>query len=149
METDTQRTQSVMRAELLAPCGMNCAVCSAYLAYHLPERQGKPKCAGCRPRGKMCAYIKKSCEHLRKNEYTFCYECATFPCERLSKIDKRYRLRYHTSFIDNLKEIQTRGIAAFLKVERKRHLCPNCGGVVCIHNGRCYEGNPPEVERNP
>ena len=123
-----------MRAELVAPCGMNCAVCSAYLTL----RDGKPRCAGCRPRGKTCAFIKRDCPHLRAGEYAFCFECAAFPCERLAKLDNRYRIRYHTSFIENLKEIKARGMAAFLKAERKRHRCPACGGVVCIHDDRCY-----------
>ena len=140
-------TGGTMRAELVAPCGMNCAVCSAYLSYLLPERNGKPRCAGCRPRGKMCAFIKRDCAHLRTGEYTFCFECAAFPCERLGKLDKRYRERYRTSFIENLREIKARGMAAFLKAERERHRCPGCGGVVCIHDDKCYKCNPPGAER--
>jgi hypothetical protein len=128
-----------MRPELVAPCGMNCAVCSAYLALHLPERKGKPKCAGCRPRSKMCAFIKRDCPALRTGRYAFCYECEAFPCERLSKLDKRYRTRYHTSFVENLNEIKTRGMEVFLESERERHRCTACGGVVCVHDDRCYE----------
>jgi hypothetical protein len=138
----------VMRAELVAPCGMNCAVCSAYLSYHLPGRNGKPRCAGCRPRGKMCAFIKRDCPHLRTGEYTFCYECAAFPCDHLAKLDKRYRARYHTSFVENLNEIKATGIDAFLKKERERHLCPACGGVICIHDDKCYECSQPHSPEN-
>ena len=133
----------VMRAELIAPCGMNCAVCTAYLSYHLPGRNGKSRCTGCRPRRKMCAFIKRDCVHLSTGEYAFCFECALFPCDHLSKLDRRYRTRYHTSFVENLKEIKTQGIDAFLIAERERYKCPTCGGVVCIHDSRCYECNPP------
>jgi hypothetical protein len=128
-----------MRPEMVAPCGMNCMLCSAYLARHLPEQHGKPKCAGCRPRGKMCAFIKRDCAHLSTGEYNFCFECASFPCDHLSKLDKRYRERYRTSFVENLKVIQTEGMDAFLKAETERHRCPACGGVVCIHDDTCYE----------
>ncbi len=131
-------TEHEMTAELVAPCGMNCAVCSAYLCYQLPERNGKPKCQGCRPRGKMCAFIKRDCPPLRNGEYAFCFECATFPCEHLQKLDKRYRARYHTSFIENLGVIKARGMAAFLEEQRERHRCPACGGVVCVHDDKCY-----------
>jgi hypothetical protein len=72
-----------MTGELIAPCGMNCALCMSYLAYasEVPEKARKaPRCAGCRPRDKQCAFIKR---------------------------------------------------------QRREHKCPDCGDVVCVHNGRC------------
>ena len=42
-----------MREELIAPCGMNCGICSGYLAskYDVKGKGVKmPYCIGCRPR---------------------------------------------------------------------------------------------------
>jgi hypothetical protein len=84
--------QGTFTPELIAPCGMNCALCSGYLALrHEITRQGSrmPYCEGCRPRDKKCAFLKKRRELLR-NKVQFCFECQDVPCERLIKIDTRY-----------------------------------------------------------
>ena len=128
-------------SELVAPCGMNCALCAAYLAKKNDVRsQGvkMPICAGCRPRGKQCAYLKKWCPNLRNQKVTFCFECADFPCKRPKTIDKRYRTRYQTSFIENLSFIKVNGMEKFLEVQKEKWKCPKCGGTVCLHNGICF-----------
>ncbi len=127
--------------ELLAPCGMNCALCSAYQAYVNRMKPGQVKmtqCKGCRPRGKMCAFIKRDCEKMREGKITYCCECATFPCDHMKKLDARYRERYSYSMIETLRDIKSRGIDTVLKHQRKSHKCPRCGGVICIHNDKCY-----------
>ena len=131
----------MLRAELVAPCGMDCARCSGYLAeyYDLPRKQGITRCRGCRPRGKMCAYIKKQCKLLLENKITYCYECPGFPCHNLAHLDARYRTRYQTSPIANLQVIQREGMAAFLESEAERYRCPRCEGLLCVHNGKCYK----------
>lgn len=127
---------------LIAPCGMDCGVCSGYLA---SSRDVKAKgvrmtyCAGCRPRGKMCAFLKKRCELLANEEVRYCFECDTFPCEDLKRLDRRYRAHYHMSFLRNLERIRDKGIDAFLAGEREKWKCPDCGGVICCHNGICFD----------
>jgi hypothetical protein len=131
-----------MKAELVAPCGMNCNLCSAYLAYStgLPKKRGKiSHCEGCLPRKKKCAYLKGDCPKIRNGEIRFCYECATFPCERLKKIDARYRMNYGVSFIDNLREIKRKGVDSFLRNQEKAFACERCGGVKSVHNRKCYQ----------
>ena len=128
-------------AELMAPCGMNCALCGAYLAFAnglKTEGHKLTRCAGCRPRNKKCAYLKGKCEKLRLDKVTYCYECADFPCERLKHLDERYRRNYDYSMIDTLRDIKSNGVESVLKAQRERHQCPRCGGVICIHNGKCY-----------
>jgi hypothetical protein len=130
-----------MEKELIAPCGMNCGLCSGYLALSRghKKKRGMPHCAGCRIRQKNCAFIKKRCETRLVKKVEFCHECMRFPCENLKKIDKRYRTRYDYSFIENLKIIREKGLDAFLEREREQWKCPNCGDVICIHNGKCYK----------
>ena len=120
---------------------MNCAVCSGYLAYQNDVKSKgirMPYCIGCRPRDKKCAFLKKSCSLLLNGNVEYCYECNDFPCERLSHIDKRYRTYFRMSVIENLESIKTNGIKRFLENEEGKWRCPRCGGVVCCHNGVCF-----------
>jgi hypothetical protein len=94
---------------LIAPCGMNCALCSGYLALKNDIKNKGIRlinCPACRPRNKKCAFLKEHCSKLSKGEVTFCFECASFPCDRLRTIDNRYRSRYRLSMIENLNFIK-------------------------------------------
>jgi len=128
-------------AQLIAPCGMNCAICSSYLAmkYDL-KKQGimRSYCAGCRPRGKNCAFMKKACEKLGNGLVKYCFLCADFPCRRLKSLDKRYRTHYRMSMIENLEIIRDNGVKALLERETEKWRCPACGGMICCHNGICF-----------
>jgi hypothetical protein len=127
--------------DLIAPCGMNCTICANYLALE-NEVKNKgirmPYCTGCRPRNKKCAFLKKHCSNLLNGEVTFCFECPVFPCNRLKTIDKRYKSRYKMSMIENLNFIKEHGMQIFLAEQEKLWKCPNCGKMVCCHNGICF-----------
>ena len=131
-----------MEEQLVAPCGMNCAICSGYLAlkHDLKSRGIKmPYCEGCRPRGKECAFLKKPCKLLMDKKVKYCYECKDFPCERLRRLDCRYQTNFRMSMIDNLDLIKKNGMPAFLGKENEKWKCQKCGGVVCCHNGICFD----------
>ena len=68
----------------------------------------------------------------------YCHECNDFPCERLEHLDKRYRAHFRMSMIENLESIKEHGIRQFLETEEERWKCPECGAVVCCHNGICF-----------
>ena len=120
---------------LIAPCGMNCGTCLAFL-------RDKNKCYGCRVdsagklKSRMLCKIK-NCTLLAKTSSKFCYDCDIFPCNRLKQIDKRYRTKYNTSFIQNLLMIKESGMSAFLVFESARRSCPECGSVVSVHRNHC------------
>ena len=138
-----------MNERLIAPCGMNCAICSGYLAYqHDVKSRGirMPYCIGCRPRDKKCAFLKKGCELLLIGKVEYCYECNDFPCERLERLDKRYRTYFKMSMIENLEYIKKNGINQFLEKEEERWKCPRCGGVICCHNGLCFNCSLDELK---
>lgn len=129
-----------MKEELIAPCGMNCALCVSYQFMEKDlNKQGfhRTYCPGCIPRGKNCTFMKSHCELLGKGLVRFCFECEKFPCERLKALDKRYRTKYHMSMIENLKSIKEYGIEPFLKQEDAKWRCSECGGAICCHNGLC------------
>lgn len=140
-----------MEERLIAPCGMNCGVCVSYLAmkYDL-KKQGLARayCAGCLPRGKNCAFMKKTCDLLGKGLVRFCYECADFPCRRLKALDKRYRTKYHMSMIENLEFIREHGIERFLRQEESKWRCPECGETLCCHNGLCLNCGLDRLRQN-
>jgi hypothetical protein len=129
-----------MEEKLIAPCGINCAVCSAYQSMDKDLNKlgfRRKYCPGCIPRGKNCLHMGHQCELLREGKVRFCFECDTFPCKRLKALDKRYSGKYRTNVIENLKNIQANGMDAFLEKEKVKWRCPTCGGVICCHSGQC------------
>ena len=130
-----------MKYELLAPCGMDCSTCSAYLAsrHGVPKKRGRiSHCIGCRPRNKQCAYLKGQFELLAKNTIEFCFQCERYPCERLERLDQRYRRTYGVSPIQNLEEIRRGSPEAFLRTQQQRNRCAQCGGPLSVHNKKCF-----------
>ena len=125
-----------MNSSLLAPCGINCRVCIAFL-------RKKNKCPGCRtntvdkPITRSQCKIK-NCDELLNNNLKFCYECKKFPCQQIKHMDKRYRKRYNMSTIENLRTMKNMGIREFVKNEKIRWTCSQCGGTICVHRGYCY-----------
>jgi hypothetical protein len=129
--------ESLNKFSLVAPCGMNCGICMAYL-------RPKNKCAGCRGVDTYKAITRlrckiKNCAVFRKGKAKFCFECGIFPCDNLKHLDKRYRTKYDMSMIENLENIRNFGIRKFLKNEDIRWACTKCGGAICVHKGYCSD----------
>ncbi len=121
--------------ELIAPCGVNCGVCIAYL-------REKNKCCSCMSSGTNkpahCSKCTiKLCDEHKKSEFTYCYECRKFPCTRLKSLDKRYVEKYHLSLIENLACISKYGFYEFIKNEDEKWKCKHCGEVLCVHRDSC------------
>ena len=93
-------------------------------------------CVGCLPRN---CFIKRGCKKLRKNEIKFCFQCKEMPCENLNRLDRRYRTHYNMSMVENLKELKKKGMKKFLVSQKKKYKCPECGGVICVHDKKCYD----------
>ena len=129
------------RTHLVAPCGMNCGTCIAFLGFTMNGKKRKHPCPGCWSRERPCAFIKKKCNKLRNNKLQYCFECTDFPCVTLKTLDKRYTEKYRLSLVENLEYIQKNGIKEFLKYEQERWQCPICGGLICVHNKKCYTCN--------
>jgi len=122
-----------MERNLIAPCGINCRLCRAYM------QVGKSKpCTGCRGdhtwKSNSCV---KNCEEMINGKFDYCYECNEFPCRRVRHLDKRYRIRYGTSVIENLNSIKEIGIDNFVESEERKWACPECGSILCMHKPQC------------
>ena len=106
--------------QLVAPCGMNCALCQAY--------QGKGlACNGCGHGGE-----RKACQNcsIRNcgNKKAFCFECANYPCSRLKALDKRYRTKYRMSMLEK-----------FVRQQEERYRCSRCGKLRTVHQDYCIQ----------
>lgn len=126
---------SEMKADLIAPCGMNCRLCLAY-------QREKKHCPGCRgdDAGKSASCVSciiKNCTVIQSNQSGFCYQCEKYPCLRLRQLDKRYRTKYRMSMLKNLEKIKEDGLDQFLQQEEERWKCPSCGGTLCVHRMPC------------
>jgi hypothetical protein len=124
-----------MTAALIAPCGMNCRLCIAYVRDRNP-------CPGCRaddsvkrPTRWQCR-IKK-CDKMVERRAKYCAGCSELPCDRLKHLDKRYRAKYGMSMIENLTQIKELGVRQFIKNEKERWTCPACGELLCVHKAEC------------
>ena len=127
--------QDARLAALIAPCGMNCGLCYAF-------QGSRTRCPGCRiDGGKKCKTRVdckiKVCTNRRAGEADFCTSCASFPCQRLQALDKRYRQKYGMSMLENLEKLKAVGIERFLQSERDKWACVGCGGTLCVHKAQC------------
>jgi hypothetical protein len=120
---------------LIAPCGINCGVCIAYL-------RENNTCPGCRhitvdtSKYRLNCRIR-NCEQITGASQGFCYNCTKSFCQRMKQLDKRYRTRYNTSLIGNLMDIQEKGMDIFLSTEKKKWTCALCGKIISVHKGYC------------
>ena len=126
--------QPLNKYSLVAPCGINCSICMAYL-------REKNRCPGCRgddsdkPVTRVICKIK-TCINFQKSNPKFCFGCKEFPCKIIEHLDKRYRTGYNMSVIENLNFIKQSGIKKFLANEKTKWTC-SCGGTICVHKGFC------------
>ena len=125
--------------DLIAPCGMNCRLCWGYM-------REQNSCPGClriesqeSQKSKHRTYCRiRNCEHLARSKSRYCSEnCDKFPCARLKQLDMRYRTKYGMSMINNLEVISESGIRHFIRSEKEKWSCPECGELLCVHKPTC------------
>jgi ribosomal protein L40E len=138
MEDHCQATDGAMikdTTKLIAPCGLNCLLCRAYM-------RDKKACHGCRGddrfKSKTCRTCPiKNCEKMKSGDLQFCIDCVQFPCAQISRLEKRYTTNYGVSVFNNLIKIKNSGVATFVKDENRKWICPKCGAILCMHKGQC------------
>lgn len=121
--------------KMIAPCGVNCLACSAYLSNKTP-------CAGCRAPDELIT--RKSCRNCLKKKCAFdkglewCYQCSSFPCSKIKDLNKRYTQNYNVDLIQNGLDAKN-DIQAFLLFQKERFTCQSCGGVIDQHHKKCSD----------
>ncbi len=123
--------QNSISKSLIAPCGMNCAICKAFLRQHNP-------CHGCKNAEQNMPKTRLNCKMRLCDKRTgnYCYQCTEFPCDRLRHMDHRYRTRYGMSEIENLEFIRDNGIRKFLAREQEKYISEK--GILCVHDKKHY-----------
>ena len=125
-----------MNVSSIAPCGVLCDLCIGF-------QRTKNKCVGCNYTGNKpyhCTVCSiKECPEKKGNEKLLCSECDKFPCKRIKNLDKRYRIKYGESPIQNLQNIIKDGIDAFIKIENEKWECKQCGELLCVHRDACLQ----------
>lgn len=120
---------------MVAPCGMNCTYC------YVHHKKKKP-CFGCREDGKDKPASCQKCkikECITEKEHQYCYECDDYPCILIKRLDKSYQKRYQESLIGNMKMIGEFGMDYYLQFELDRLKCPECDGMLNVHDKICYK----------
>jgi hypothetical protein len=131
-----------MKKIMLAPCGMNCAVCSKYLA--LANGLKMSQCSGCRPGNKHCSYLFEKCGGVNANrpgttDAPFCFECELYPCKEIKRMDTRYRKNYRMSTIENLETIRESGLESLIRIQIEKYSCDRCDQLISTHNNKCFQ----------
>jgi hypothetical protein len=111
---------------LVAPCGINCGDCEAYLAKDNPAlmdkllaggfKKERLPCSGCRVVEGQCMAIDGTCETyacIVGRGFEFCFECPDFPCTKLNPAADRANVLPHNTKVFNLCFIQRQGLVKF------------------------------------
>ncbi|MGB9756585.1 MAG: DUF3795 domain-containing protein [Candidatus Bathyarchaeales archaeon] len=114
---------------LVAPCGLYCGECTAYL---------NKKCGGCRSKNGLSKKYQKYCKIYacsNAKKLKTCIECGEFPC-KFFQFFKAETLESSSWFLDvwcNMKQIREISLKEFLKRKekwlRKREKCAERKGI--------------------
>lgn len=120
---------------MFAPCGMNCMVCYKHFYTKKP-------CGGClkSDSGKPghCRECKiKNC--IKSQDIKYCYECGDYPCKQIKNLEKSYNTRYSVSLQANSNFVKENGLSEFMKEQKQKYTCPQCGGIISLHDCECSE----------
>jgi hypothetical protein len=128
----------------LSVCGLNCAKCDIYEAGHGNEKlrneivewfkkerheSVKPEkvtCEGCR--GPLSSHWSEDCKMMlcaKEKGHKYCFECASFPCEVLSKFGAD-GVSHHKKTVENLKTMRKIGLEAWIKEQNKKGSATFC-----------------------
>ena len=123
---------------MLAPCGMNCAVCYK----HVGTRKNAKPCAGClrgdANKPEHCRKCNiKSC--TQEKGAAHCFNCSEFPCKLIKNLEKSYIKRYNVSLVENSRTAKEKSISTFLVHDRQKWACADCGGAFSLHDGVCSD----------
>ncbi len=139
--------------KMLAPCGMDCMVCSRHCYHRNP-------CPGCFSLGSSsagrapAAPLRKSCDIRRcareralsrpsssesspEKEIFRCAVCPDYPCALSEALEKHFLVRYDIDLSANNEEIRRVGSEEFLRMQKEEFTCSVCRGVISVQDQEC------------
>jgi len=142
-----QETDASNNEFLVAPCGLYCGACTAYLSTKgIRAATGKAKgpameCDGCLGGGRLPAHAPKcairECAEA-KTKTRRCSECEEFPCSRITDFNNDGML-HHSEVLENLRQLRADGIKEWTKHEEDRWSCPKCRTKLSWYDAECPE----------
>lgn len=128
----------MFKENMIAPCGLNCSICSQALRKENP-------CTGClgpdETKSEYCATMCEiaACDIRKSLADRFCDQCPQYPCSEMVEKEIWYANTYPMieSLLGNLSIIRKEGMEKFLQKEAERWKCPDCNGIICVHTGIC------------
>ena len=57
----------------------------------------------------------------------------------MKNLEKSYNKRYQVSLIENYRYVQAYGLEHFMEQQKEKYICPQCSGIISIHDGECSE----------
>lgn len=120
---------------MFAPCGINCMVCYK----HCDQRKPCPGCLNSDDgKPEHCRKCKiKDC--INQRGITYCFECLDYPCKQMKYMEKSYLTRYQASLMQNSLSVKKNGPEEFMKQQKLEFTCPDCGGIISVHDRICSE----------
>lgn len=128
----------MFKENMIAPCGLNCSICSQALRKENP-------CTGClgpnETKSEYCATQCKiaKCEIRKTLPDIYCDQCPQYPCSEIVDKEIWYANTYPMieSLMRNLALLRKEGMKKFLQQEEERWTCPVCNGIISVHTGIC------------
>jgi hypothetical protein len=149
--------------KLVAPCGLFCGACPAYIATHVnnaqaaaskPEPGSKPslrdmQCDGCLGGGRLPAHAPKCAIRIcavEKTKTGRCSECQEFPCSLITDFNNDGIL-HHAEVLENLRQLRKMGIDDWTKREDAHWQCPKCQARLGWYDAECPKCKAPRPDR--
>jgi Protein of unknown function (DUF3795) len=112
-----------------AICGLFCETCPQYPAY----------CEGClsdklAPHCQDCKHGFRDC--AREKGVTRCFECKSFPCERLEKFRHVHivnGISHHEKVVEDLQYMKDFGLERWVARQQEENRCSKCGSLILWH----------------
>ncbi len=119
-------------------CGLYCGACGLLLKTKKGERiEDDLKCGGCKSH-LLSRYCEKcdirDCASSREIE--FCFLCDEYPCSKLLDF-KEDTDPHHSVILKNLEDLQRVGLKTWLREQKVRWKCSNCGRSFGWYDGTC------------
>ena len=121
--------ESSYNTKTAAICGLFCEICPQYPTHceGCLSDNPAPHCVNCKPGFRNCA---------RKKGVIRCFECNTFPCERLEKFKHAHivnGISHHETIVEDLQYMKDFGEEKWIIRKREENRCSKCGSLILWH----------------
>ena len=128
-------------------CGLNCRACPVLVANQNNTVAARAAEWGMEPENLVCHGCKSEhtavfcvkCEMrtcAQEKGIEFCFECDSFPCTMLVNFNND-KAAHHSVVLHNLNRIREVGAEAWLKEQKLRWQCPECGSAYTWYDEIC------------